>query len=252
MSSGKASRATPIRHPGGMTPAAPVRSPSTAACSMKASTSVVYMFSRTTFARLMPAPARTASRLSSASAIWAAMSPECWGVPSPSTAVCPAQTRTLVCPSTTSPWLNPNCRDHSHGFTGVRFMSLLPPRQTRRAVHIFAGSGLGVGVLVRVALIARLRLDEHHGVAVLPRCCLRSTALPAGRPYVPGERCGVSHLQPDLTGDYGGHRHLRCWADGALRGGRARRSAVGRRGQEVRRVRVAPDHGSKRVRAGMA
>jgi hypothetical protein len=68
------------------------------------------------------------------------MSPECWAVPSLSTAVCPAQTRTLVCPSTTSPWLNPNCSDHSHGLTAIRFTSLSSSALDEACWHIFAGT----------------------------------------------------------------------------------------------------------------
>src|SRR6266480_4415945 len=78
------------------------------------------MFRRTTFATLIPAPRNTASRLSTASEICAAMSPANCGEPSPSTEVWPAQNSTRLPPSTISAWLNPNCSDHCHGLTAVR------------------------------------------------------------------------------------------------------------------------------------
>src|SRR6266567_8131855 len=94
------------------------------------------MFRRTTFAKLIPAPRNTASRLSTASEICAAMSPANSGEPSPSTEVWPAQNKTRCPPSTISAWLKPNCRDHCQGFTAVRCTMLprSPPFRKTRSV----------------------------------------------------------------------------------------------------------------------
>jgi hypothetical protein len=72
------------------------------------------------FARDMLASPSTASRLSRLSANCAAMSPSCWGLPSPLIAVCPEQYRVRVCPETISPWLNPISTDHVTGLRRAR------------------------------------------------------------------------------------------------------------------------------------
>lgn len=71
----------------------------------------------------MSAAVSTASRLSTARANWAAMSPSCSGRPSSLMAVWPEMYRVRVAPETTSPWLNPSSVDHVTGFTAVRFIA---------------------------------------------------------------------------------------------------------------------------------
>ena len=87
---------------------------------MKASTSVVYMFSFTTSAMVMPAPASTASRLSSAWLTWATMSPAWIGAPSASTEVWPEQCSVRRSPLTSTACWKPISTDHGHGLIARR------------------------------------------------------------------------------------------------------------------------------------
>src|SRR5215216_1863943 len=83
------------------------------------------MLSRTTLARVMSASARTASRLSSASPSWAAMSPGCWCSPLASTESWALQISSRRRPSTSWAWSKPSFTDHGHGLIPVRFICLL-------------------------------------------------------------------------------------------------------------------------------